>query len=520
MAERIGTSPPPGQRRVRDEARGSDGGLLASGPDRRRGSRVAVERGELKCPALGPPSPQRATGAISATGPTRMLNQVRRALESDAAACLLLYCFFFSIYIQSLDIYSANFVRFNFLFDADIARVARVYNGIGSEGSMHHPLYVLFLGSIGSWLYTLVGDRILTATLVSVSIASLAAPAGYLVLVRILGDRISALFFSTAVGLSSSVWLLSSIPETWAINHLFIVLCFLLQDGRYASPLQSVGRFAVFLLVSVAAVGVTLPNLAYVGLAYLNNLRHSALSNRHRALSLLAYGSCLALLLAGLSEFQQARHPRAYDHLRSSPIELSRQDRDYLRLDRELAAAELSALARTFLVDSVLAREAGVVDLQTGRGPQQFVQFLPGATPLYWLTVALALLLGTLVVAANDSRRETLAHAVVQLAFAYVGFNFALHLFFRGHGQPFLFSIHLVFSLIVLLASFFAGCRSRLKLPLLVLVVGLLVLNNFRFIDGTNDLLNRRCLERAESKLPICLEWETQPQPAQEHRPS
>ena len=91
----------------------------------------------------------------------------RAVLASPRFHSLIVFALFGGIYSLSVDLHSANLMRFNFLFDLDIPRVARVFNGIGSENAMNHPHYALYFSWVGSALYSLTGDRVVSAAAIT-----------------------------------------------------------------------------------------------------------------------------------------------------------------------------------------------------------------------------------------------------------------------------------------------------------------------------------------------------------------
>ena len=64
------------------------------------------------------------------------------------------------------------------------------------------------------------------------------------------------------------------------------------------------------------------------------------------------------------------------------------------------------------------------------------------------------------------------------LAASFVAFNLCLHFFYRGHGQQVLFSTHVVFALVVVMAVVYRASRLPRKQILLAALVALIVANN------------------------------------------
>lgn len=418
---------------------------------------------------------------------------------------------FLALYTGSIDLDARNLMRFNFLLDADILRVVLGFKGETALGHMRHPLFPLFFGGLGARLESLGIDGAVGARAVSATAGALAVGLAYLTLLPVVRRRLDALMLAALFGVTSSLWLLSSIPETFAINALVIVLSFWLQSAAFAWPVRHPLRFAGYVVYTVVALGIALPNLVYAFLGYLNNVRRTTGAVSGRAVSVAAYTVASLALLAALSSVQTSWYPETYDRLARFPDEMLELDRFFIDFNRPLSAADLGNEARELLLDGVVGRRPAVTNISSTKGPQQIVQLSGSLTPLYVVAIgALALLVALALFAARARLGAVVRNPAVQQALAFVAFNFVLHFFYRGNGQRFLFSIHVVFPLFVLLAHLRAAAPGLRGIARGLLALSLLAwtLNNAAFVEEANRLLDLRCLQEANTPMPICLRWE------------
>ncbi len=121
------------------------------------------------------------------------------------------------------------------------------------------------------------------------------------------------------------------------------------------------------------------------------------------------------------------------------------------------------------------------------------------------------MLAGLLLWAVAPAARRLVASPTLQLALACLAFNAVLHYFYRGHGQRFIFAIHVVFPLTVVLAELLAASRVGWRRPLTAVLALSVVLTagaNATFVGRTNELLAVRCVAEGGQGLPICIRWE------------
>ena len=410
---------------------------------------------------------------------------------------------FFFLYFFSFDLNGVNSHRWNFIFDADINRMELE---LGGRISQRHPLVPFVLGPISSAANLLGFER--SAILPVALLSSLAMALAYRLLRRRLANQIDALLFTLLFGVSSSVWLTSAIPETYAVNNLAIVLAFYFSDPRFAMPREHFRRFFSYLVYTAVATGITLTNVAYPVLGFVNCVRQTDTTHARRALTVIVYlMACspvlatVGLLLAGPpSGTGQAAQPGIIEELRS---------KRFLRFDRDVDAIDLTTHARSFLIDSVVAPRVLVEVASTEEGYQQLIQFGSRRRGSYLLTLgALTVLLVTCIA---TIRKPAAFHQDqhAPLAVVLIGMNLGFYFFFRGKTQPFIQTIHTVFPLIILLSTSYRCSRARHKRTLLIAVSIAVLSTNLVFINEINSIVRLQC-DEADFKRGIkwiCLKW-------------
>jgi hypothetical protein len=306
---------------------------------------------------------------------------------------------------------------------------------------------------------------------------------------------------------SASVWFLSALPETFSANHLAVVLAFLLQDRRFAMPLRHARRFFVYVAYSVAALGATLTNFVYALIGHVANLARAGGPRKAQAAVVAAYLAACALLFAALLGLEILLAPGIESYLVFDPGGLARLDAPFIDWGRRPELGDLAGLGRSFLVDNLLTPAPRILLLETTRGDQQMIQLVDRDGPLY---VVAALALATFVLGIAVSCRSFAAvwrAPETRIALACVAFNLVFHYFYRGHGRPFLYSIHTAFPLGILLAQLYAAGAWRWRRAVLGLVVVLLFANNLAAAREVRSLLDRECAHEATQPREPCREW-------------
>jgi tetratricopeptide (TPR) repeat protein len=437
----------------------------------------------------------------------------QRAFAEWLPSCVL-FVGFACLYAWSVDVHATNVPWHNFVFDADIDRViADAQRGQGEVAFARHPLFALSFALPAAALSRLGVSLIASLRLVAALVGALGVVGARAIFDRITGDRTAAFLCSVLYGLTSTVWLLSSIPETFALNAAAIVGLFVMHDPSFARPRRDPGRFALFCVFSALAVGATVSNAIYVALVLAANARAAESSLRRRASSFAAGGLAVAAAFVALTLLQKVLLGARVVHGTGlvDPLGAARTDR-FLDVTRALSLHDALAVARAFLVDNLIAPGVVVAVVReadaepTMSGYTQMLQYGDWTAPTYLLAVA-ALGAFAVVAVARADRRRLLASQRVQLAVACIAVSLALFYFYRANGQPFIFSIQTVLPVTVLLAEAYA-CDGVATFPrwLGVAALGALGLNNATFVGAVRTALALPCHDR----LPlVCVSWAT-----------
>jgi hypothetical protein len=215
----------------------------------------------------------------------------------------------------------------------------------------------------------------------------------------------------------------------------------------------------------------------------------------------------LGYFLAALLVREILLAPGIESYLVFDPSGLARLDAPFIDWGRRPALGDLAALARSFLADNLLAPGPRILMLDTTRGPQQLIQLVERGRILYALGAgALAVLAVGLAVTCR-SFAAVLRSPGSLLAFACIGFNLALHYFYRGHGQQFLYAVHAAFPLVLLLAQLYAASGWRWRRAVLGLALVAVFASNLEAARGVRALLDRECAHETTRPREPCREW-------------
>jgi tetratricopeptide (TPR) repeat protein len=417
---------------------------------------------------------------------------------------LALFVGFWALYYLSVGIKRPNLYWYNFIFDADPGRVLDdALRGQNPAVFSRHPLFALTIGGFSNLLGAALGS--IQGVLAAVAgLAALGVAASFACFRRICGRVLPALCFSLLYGCSAAVWLLGSIPETFAVSSTIIVGAFLLHRPEYGQPLRHKARFALASLLAAVGMGVTVPNFLYSALAYASNSRAAQPDWRRRLASLAAFGGMSALLFLLLGAIQQVGF---LDYTGGRPVSAAPADaikRDpYFKLHRPLVGREAVQLTRHLVADNLLAPAAQLTAARTDEGAMTMIQYGGAASPLY-LVVLLALALFVIATAWQAHWREILREPTAQLALLFVGYNLVFYYFYRANGQPFIFSIYNVFPILVLLAHLYRQSGFHWRTASLAVATGLTLVNNAVFLFFVDRTLELDCAERLGN---VCLSW-------------
>lgn len=419
----------------------------------------------------------------------------------------LLYLAFFALYLASIDLHAVNILWHNFIFDADVDRVtADATTRQGAVAFGRHPLFALTLALPATALSWLGLDLMASLRLVVASVGALGVVGAWVVFGRITGERGAAASFAVLYGTCATTWILSSIPETFAFSAAAIVGCFVMNGSSFARPRERPARFVAFSFVSALAVGVTVSNAAYVGLACAANAREGQSSWRKRmevlAMSVAGAGTAFVALSLLQKVVFAARIPG--DTGVVSPLGAAKGD-IYLDFGRAWSLRDALALIRAFAADNLVAPTPYVEVVATPSGPAQMIQYGGWTAPLYLAAVSAVLGLVAACVVRADLRAVARSRTA-QLAASYVAYNLCLHYLYRANGQPFIFSVHTVFPILVVLAEVYARGTWAPRRWLLAGALAAVALDNAAFVLFVREALAMPCERRLYW---ICTSWPT-----------
>ncbi len=211
-----------------------------------------------------------APRATRRTARHAMLRTIAHSVSVNAShvpASIVLLVAFVCLYLRSIDVHATNALWHNFVFDADIDRILQdAQRGQNDVVFARHPLFALTIALPASALARLGVSPIASLRAVAALAGGLGVAGARVLFLRITGDRVAAVLFASLYGLAATVWLLSSIPETFPLSAAAIVGLFLVHDPASVRPRRHPARFATFAVLSALAVGVTVANAIYVAL--------------------------------------------------------------------------------------------------------------------------------------------------------------------------------------------------------------------------------------------------------------
>ncbi len=420
-----------------------------------------------------------------------------------------LFAAFLGLYLTSIDLRAPNVLAHNFVFDADLDRI--LADVLGRQNDVvfgRHPLFELIVAWPASALAGFGLPTISAIRLIVASGAALSVAASTVVFRGILADERLAVAFAILFGTCSTVWLLASVPETFALNAAVITACFLMREQSSWPSRENTWRFATFVLLSALAIGVTVTNGVYVVLAYLVDLRRSQTTWRSRAGSLLAYAVAVAIVFVALLFTQRALlgSKVSHDLAALNPLAASRHD-VFLSFARPFSFREMGHLTRAFLVDNLVAPGCVVQVVESATGPNQMLQFGNWKAPGYVIGL-LALVALTVVAVLRRTAPRALRSRSAEVAFLYIGFNVVFHFFYRANGQPFIFTIHTALPVLVLVAELLAGSLFAFRWALVAVAVTAVAAQNALFIGRVRDALALGCKRKVGV---VCVEWSGHP---------
>lgn len=427
-----------------------------------------------------------------------------RSIPVDKLVLLGLFFSFWAIYYLAIGVEKPNLYWYNFVFDADPARVLDdALQGQNPAVFARHPLFALTVGTLAS-LFGAVLEPPANVLAATSCFAALGVAASLVVFRRICGRLLPALLFSLLYGFAATTLVLASIPETFAINSAIIVTVFLMHRPEFGQPLRHTFRFVCNAIVAALAMGVAVPNIVYPALGFVSNLRKAQPDALRRLTVLLIFVAvtCGSLVLMGWA--QQVAFPDKVteSQVLTAPFKAVGNDA-YLRFDRPFVPAEAGKLLRGFVADNLVAPRAVIATGRVVDGPLTLIQY-GGSTSALYLLALLALLGFAGMVLWRSKPGEALREHTIQLALVFIAYNLAFHYFYRANGQPFIFSVHTVFPLLVLLAELYQRSAFRFRTEWLAVATLLVMANNLAFLGFVRRALALPCEHQVGN---VCLAW-------------
>jgi hypothetical protein len=409
-------------------------------------------------------------------------------------------------------------LRMNFLFDSDTPRVIYALtneSGYGGTQYTHrHPSYVLFLAPVMSALRGLGISAVLSGLIISAFFGAAAVAVAYLALRKWQVSEVIASAWTVIFAVSTGMWLMSSVVDSFAANALCVVGVFYLAGPELAEPRRYPRHFLRYLLFSVVAIGITLANVVYVAAGFAVEWWTGRRRTREHFLSPVVMGLGVLVSVVGLVGVQDLVYPLTRQ--RSS---FPYSHTDLFRVDWETAPERFATVVQTLGPDALLMRspEIGFTPSPFYAQPGQMIVF-ESTTALYWCSLlALLGLVGFagLILARHGRIESCVPRNMTFLALGFVVYNILFAFAFDGyHGPPILFAAHVVFPIIVLLVSFTTvASRNRLFVAGLIATTVVIVGTNTKSLIEVRRLANRPCLEWAAEETypgrawPTCETW-------------
>lgn len=422
---------------------------------------------------------------------------------------------FFFLYASAIDFSAPGILNHNVIFDIDPERVINDMAGSEKIVEVHkHPLYGLFFRAIippiiqlcetlrtglnhhESYSFEII-EKIAQQPLDTTAVTFLICFAGacsvaisFLIFTRFLNNRSDAIFFTLLFGLSPPVWVLSSVPETFSLNLLCIVCAFYLQAALpYKTFSQRSMGHGVFFLLGFVAIGITLPNIIYVAVCYLLYLKRQQLQIWQFAGTMFIYSFALYGAIALGSFIQSNMYAVTFTHI--SPMDYGsvfiRENtwNHNIHLGRDVLLGCVQ-LGRSFFLETLIAPKV-ILHVYHYVDSWRILAFSYEVSWVFVLGV-----LGYCVALISCVRvlfNTPVLSGEVIIAIFIIGFNCLFHTFVHGLGIPFIYSIHVVFPLLFLLAVAYKANAFHFKKVFLVVFVCTVILNNSLFISRLNNII-------------------------------
>jgi hypothetical protein len=333
-----------------------------------------------------------------------------------------------------------------------------------------------------------IGDPGRSALLVTSAGGALAVVLSYLIFCNLPLGKKDSLLFAMIFGFTSSFWLLSSIPETYSLNVLMIVTGFYLQTVPVVKGKGILFVVLGFIIYSVIATGITLSNFVYATFAFINFLRKQIKKFSHGFFILLFYFVSVTLLLVKFSFVQKWLYNSYCFCSWSSLIKVFQSNSLYFFWNQMRTPAGVSAILLTFFSYNIIAPKVSLIFFYDFLRPWNILGFVGTGGLLYWIANLFFLFLIIFSLTAG-LRKKLFFDKDWQLALSFILFNLIFHFFYRAVGIPFIFAVHVTFSIIFLIASAYQNSGAGFKRIVLIIFLLLLFGNNFNFISSVNHHL-------------------------------
>ncbi len=366
------------------------------------------------------------------------------------------------------------------LFGADVARVV---DDLTARGGDHyrtkvHPFFVLLLLPAGSLLRRVTASpygaaRVLTSLCGAAAVALL-----HRLLLRVPQlPRPAAVLLAVVFGMSFSTLIFAAVPETYIFAAISILPVYFLLLAAPSSPDPAAAssmsadrgrRPFAWGAAALSSFAITSTNVVQALWGLLLDARYRRLPTppsvpRRRQLATAVLAA--AAVAVSLTLIQARLYPSA------QPFWNLEEERGYTATSNLLQPAAYARAGRAVFLDAIVAPTHEVVDRK--------VVTAGGVPAAPWGPAAAGLWGVWMVVAAVGSARRYREHAPAVLAIAgSLGFNLLLHVVY-GNEQPFLYSAHWTFLLVLGVALGYPTRRPRLALAGLGTLAAVLAAHNF-----------------------------------------
>lgn len=454
--------------------------------------------------------------SLAATSMSQSIDNVKRDKYIDALIAFLFFLFFFFLYASSLDFDAPGMLNHNVIFDIDPDRVVNDMAGSEEIIEVHkHPLYGMFFRTImppiielcetvgtvlrGHDTYALeIIEKLTQHPPKTVAVTFLVCFAGacsvgisFLIFIRFLDNRFTAILFTLLFGVSPPVWVLSSVPETFSLNLLCLVCAFYLQAALPCKTfLQRNMGHTLFFLLGFVATGITLPNGIYVVICYFFYLKRHHLTARQLVGIIFLYSLGLYGAIAFGSLVQSNIYPVSFSHIFPQDYisVFTREDKwnHNIHLEKDFWMSCMQ-LGRSFFIETIVAPK---VILHLYHYPETSWRILTFSYKGSAMFIVAGIGYGIVLVSCIYAIiKERVLSSELIIAIIIIVFNCLFHTVMHGLGIPFIYSIHVVLPLLYCLAVGYKAIDFHFKNVFLVIFVCVVIMNNVFFLNRINVII-------------------------------